>query len=292
MVLVNFCTFSCINWLRQLPYVRAWAQKYKDQGLVVLGVQTPEFPFEENADNVRHAFAEMNIQYPVAIDNNHEIWRVFKNEYWPALYFVDAKGNIRHHHFGEGDYEQSEKVIQQLLAEAGNTGVSQDLVAEDAQGIELAADWSNLQSQENYVNAIRTQGFASRGGVRPLQPLSYTAPARLELNQWALAGEWTMGLQSTVLNKANGRMIYRFHARDLNLVMGALTPGTAIKFRVRIDGLPPVEAHGIDTDSDGFGTVKEQRLYQLIRQQGPVTDRLFEIEFLTAGVETFSFTFG
>jgi thiol-disulfide isomerase/thioredoxin len=292
VVLINFWTYSCINWLRSLPYVRAWAEKYKDKGLVVIGVHTPEFAFEKNADNVRRAAKDMRVGYPVAIDSDHTIWRAFRNEYWPALYFVDAEGRIRHHQFGEGEYEQSEKIIQQLLAGAGASGIDTELVSVDARGAEAAADWNNLRSPENYMGYERTENFASSDGAVLDKRNSYTAPAQLLLNQWALSGDWRMNKEAIVLHKANGRIVYRFHARDLHLVMGPSAQGASVRFRVLIDGKPPGAAHGIDVDDEGNGTVTGQRLYQLIRQKEPVVDRLFEIWFLDTGVEAFSFTFG
>ncbi len=292
VVLVDFWTYTCINWLRTEPYVRAWAEKYKNQGLVVIGVHTPEFAFEHDEGNVRRAVKDMRIDYPVAIDSDYAIWNAFKNEYWPALYFVDAQGRIRHHQFGEGDYDQSERVIQQLLSEAGASGISRDLVAVDARGPEVAADWGNLKSAENYVGHERTKGFVSPGRVALRRPQVYTAPARLKLNDWALSGDWTVDKPLIALNKPNGRIVYRFHARDLHLVMGPAARGASVRFRVLIDGGPPGPAHGVDVDEQGVGTVTEQRLYQLIRQQQPITDRQFEIEFLDPGVEAFAFTFG
>jgi len=292
VVLIDFWTYTCINWLRTLPYVRAWAEKYKDQGLVVIGVHSPEFEFEKNLDNVRLAAKDMSVDYPIAIDSDHAIWRAFKNQYWPALYFVDAQGRIRHHQFGEGEYEQSEMIIQQLLAEAGNGGIGHELVAVDGRGAEAAADWGSLKSPENYVGYERTENFASPGGAVLEKRRVYTVPARLRLNQWALSGDWTVGRQATVLNKANGRIAYRFHARDLHLVMGPTTRGTSVRFRVLIDGQPPGVAHGLDVDDQGNGTATEQRMYQLIRQPKPIVDRQFEIEFLDSGVEAFAFTFG
>ncbi len=292
VVLIDFWTYSCINWRRSLPYVRAWADKYKDQGLVVIGVHAPEFAFEKNVDNVRRAAKEVRVDYPIAIDSDHAIWRAFDNQYWPALYFVDAQGRIRHHQFGEGEYEQSEKIIQQLLAEAGSSGIGHELVSVDARGVEAAADWGSLKSPENYVGYERTENFASPGGAVLDKPRVYAAPARLRLNHWALSGDWTVEKQATVLNKANGRIAYRFHARDLHLVMGPAARGTSVRFRVLIDGQPPGAAHGIDVDDQGNGTVAEPRLYQLIRQPKPVADRQFEIEFLDSGVEAFAFTFG
>jgi thiol-disulfide isomerase/thioredoxin len=292
VVLVEFWTYTCINWLRTLPYVRAWAEKYRDQGLVVIGVHAPEFPFEKNLDNVRRAAKELRVDFPVAVDNEHEIWRAFDNNYWPALYFIDAKGKLRHHQFGEGEYEQSERMIQKLLAEAGNTGVGSGLVSVEGRGAEAAPDWARLNSQENYLGAERTEGFASPGSVGLDQRRVYAAPARLELNQWALAGEWTVGRGAIASTKANGRIVYRFHARDLHLVMGPAARGAAVRFRVLIDGRPPGAAHGIDVDEQGYGSAAEQRLFQLIRQPKPIADRVFTIEFLDPGVEVFAFTFG
>jgi len=292
VVLIDFWTYTCINWLRTLPYVRAWAAKYKDQGLVVIGVHSPEFEFEKNVENVRRAVKDMRVDYPVAIDSDHAIWRAFKNEYWPALYFIDGQGHIRHHQFGEGEYEQSEKFIQRLLTEAGVSGVSHELVVVDARGAEVAADWDSLRSPENYVGYERTENFASPGGAVSDKPHVYAVPKRLALNQWALAGDWTVGKQATALNQANGRIAYGFHARDLHIVMGPAERGKSVRFRVLIDGQAPGTSHGLDVDDQGNGTVSEQRLYQLIRQPKPIADRLFQIEFLDAGVEAFSFTFG
>jgi thiol-disulfide isomerase/thioredoxin len=292
IVLIDFWTYTCINWLRSLPYVRAWAEKYRDQGLVVIGVHTPEFAFEKDIDNVRRAAQDMRLAYPIAIDNDYAIWRGFKNQYWPALYFVDAQGRMRHHQFGEGAYEQAEKTIQQLLVEAGAGGIGHDLVAVDARGVEAAADWASLKSPENYVGYERTEGFASPGGAILGKRRIYAAPAQLSLNRWALSGDWTVEKQATVLNEANGRIVYHFYARDLHLVMGPTMRGTSVRFRVRIDGQPPGAAHGTDVDDQGNGTVVEQRLYQLIRQSKPVADRQLEIEFLDPGVEAYAFTFG
>jgi hypothetical protein len=259
---------------------------------VVIGVHTPEFAFEKNVDNVRWAVKDMKVDYPVAIDSNYGIWRAFENEYWPALYFIDAQGHVRHHQFGEGDYDQSERVIQQLLAEAGHGGASHELVAVDTRGAEVAADWGNLKSGENYLGYERTENFASPGGAFLDKRRVYTAPAQFRLNQWALSGEWTVGKQATVLQKPNGRIAYRFHARDVNVVMGPAARGTPVRYRVLIDGKPPGAAHGADADAEGNGTLTEQRMYQLIRQPLPIVDRMFEIELLDAGAETFAFTFG
>jgi thiol-disulfide isomerase/thioredoxin len=292
VVLIDFWTYSCINWRRSLPYVRAWDKKYKSQGLLVIGVHAPEFSFEKNIDDVRRAAKDMRIDYPIVIDNDHATWRAFNNEYWPALYFVDAQGRIRHHQFGEGEYEQSEKIIQQLLAEAGNGGVDHELISVDSSGAEAAPDWSNLRSPENYVGYERTANFASPGGAKPEKSRVYDLPGRLKLNHWALSGDWTMGREAILLNNANGRIVYRFHARDLHLVMGPATPGTSVRFRVLVDGQVPGTAHGVDVDEQGNGTVSEPRMYQLIRQPKPIVDRQFEIEFLDSGVKAFSFTFG
>ena len=292
IVLIQFWTYTCINWLRTLPYVRAWAEKYKDQGLVVIGVHAPEFEFEKNKNNVRRAVKDLRVDYPVAVDNEHVIWRAFRNQYWPALYFIDAQGRVRHHQFGEGNYEQAEMIIQQLLAEAGDGGARREPVSVQGRGIEAPADWNSLKSPENYVGLERTQNFASPGGAMLDKPRLYVFPARLRLNDWALSGDWTVKNQEAVLNKPNGVIAYRFQARDLHLVMGPATPGTSVRFRVLIDGQPPGAAHGLDVDEQGVGTVSAQSLHQLIRQTGPIADRQFEIEFLDPGVEAFCFTFG
>jgi thiol-disulfide isomerase/thioredoxin len=287
VILIDFWTYSCVNWRRTLPYVRAWADKYKDHGLVVIGVHTPEFDFEKNVDNVRRAAKEMKIEYPIAVDSDRAVWRAFNNDFWPALYFVDSEGRIRHHYLGEGRYEQSERVIQELLAEAGFAGFDRRPVAVHPRDAEVAADLANMKSPETYVGAEKTQNFASPGGAVLDKPATYAAPPRLMLNQWSLAGVWTVAL-----NEAKGRIAYRFHARDVNLVMGPPSRGAAVRFRVLINGKPPGAAHGSDVDADGNGTATEQRLYQLIRQPRPIAEREFEIEFLDPGVEVFSFTFG
>jgi len=292
VVLVDVWTYTCVNWARTLPYVRAWAEKYREKGLVVIGVHSPEFPFERDVDNVRRAAKDMRVSYPSAIDNDFAIWRAFDNRYWPALYLVDANGRIRHHQFGEGGYEQSERAIQKLLAEAGVGGIGHDLVSVDARGLEVAADWGDLKSPENYLGYEFNENFASPGGVVLDKSRLYAVPERLKLNHWALLGDWTVRERVVVLNKASGRIAYRFHARDLNLVMGPAARGTSVRFRVLIDGKPPGAAHGGDVDEQGNGTVSEQRTYQLIRQPKPIADRQFEIEFLDAGVEAFDFTFG
>lgn len=292
VVAVDFWTYTCINWLRTLPYIRAWAERYRDHGLVVIGVHTPEFPFEHDIENVRRAVKEMRIDYPVAIDNEYGVWDAFNNHYWPALYLVDAQGRIRHHQFGEGDYEEAERFIQRLLGEAGDESARQDLATVDARGPEVAADWNDLASGENYLGYERTDSFASPGGVILEERRVYTVPERLGRNQWALAGEWTVERGFAALNVAHGRIVYRFHARDVHLVMGPATPDTSVRFRVRLDGQAPGNAHGSDVDERGEGVVSEQRLHQLIRQPGSISDRTFEIEFLDPGVEAYAFTFG
>jgi thiol-disulfide isomerase/thioredoxin len=292
VVLIDFSTFTCINWLRTLPHVRAWAEKYKDRGLVVINVQTPEFDFEKNIDNVRRASTQMGVIYPTAVDNDFKIWNAFNNHYWPALYIIDAKGRIRHHQFGEGEYAQSEAIVKQLLAEAGQTGIGPEPAAIHESGAEVGADWTTLGTPETYVGSNRAENFSSAGGLANGKPHAYAVPSRLELNHWALDGDWTVGKQGTVSNKANGRIVFRFHARDVHLVMGPQTPGAKVRFRVRIDGAPPGAAHGSDIDAGGNGTVTEQRLYQLIRQPDLIGDRNFEIEFLDPGAEAFVFTFG
>ena len=292
VVLVDFWTYTCVNWRRTLPYVCAWAAKYKDPGLVVIGVHTPEFSFEHDLDNVRWAIQDMKIDYPVAIDNNYAVWKAFNNEYWPALYFIDARGQIRHHQFGEGEYLQAEAVIQQLLAEAGSSGFPRRPVSVDPRGAEVSAAGSSLRTPETYTGYGQTQNFASPGGAAGDKPHVYALPARLDSNHWALAGNWTVGREPITLDQSAGRIAYRFHARDLNLVMGPPARGSSVRFRVLIDGQPPGAAHGADVDVQGNGTVVEQRLYQLIRQMEPITDRQFEIEFLDSGAQAFDFTFG
>jgi thiol-disulfide isomerase/thioredoxin len=291
VVVVNFWTYTCINWLRTLPYVRAWADRYQDQGLVI-GVHTPEFGFEHDLDNVRREVEDLGVDYPVAIDNDYAIWTAFSNHYWPALYFVDAQGQIRHHRFGEGDYQMSEMILQQLLAEAGSGGTDQDLVSVDARGVEVAADWASLRSPENYLGYERTDSFVAPNGAILDTPYAYAAPTRLRLNHWALSGDWTVKQQAIVLNQAGGRILYRFHARDLHLVMAPTTPAGPIRFRVLLDEQPPGAAHGTDVDDQGNGTLTQPRLYQLIRQPGAVSERTFEITFLDPGVQAYAFTFG
>jgi thiol-disulfide isomerase/thioredoxin len=292
VVLVNFWTYTCINWLRTLPYVRAWADRYADHGLTVIGVHTPEFDFEHDLANVRQQVKDLGVDYPVAIDNDYAVWTAFDNHYWPACYFVDAQGQLRHHRFGEGDYEMSEMVLQQLLIEAGEGGTDQDLVSVDATGVEAAADWASLRSPENYLGYERTDNFVSPNGSILDASYAYAAPPRLGPNHWALSGDWTVKRAAIVGNQAGGRIVYRFHARDLHLVMGPATPGGPVRFRVGLDGQPPGPAHGADVDDQGNGTLTQPRLYQLIRQPGPVTERTFEITFLDPGVQAYAFTFG
>jgi thiol-disulfide isomerase/thioredoxin len=292
VVLVNFWTYTCINWLRTLPYLRAWADRYTDHGLTVIGVHTPEFGFEHDLDNVRRAVKDLGVDYPVAIDNDYAIWTAFANHYWPAFYFIDAQGQIRHHRFGEGDYQMSEMVLQQLLVEAGSGRTDQALTSVDARGVEAAADWASLRSPENYLGYERTDNFVSPTGSILEASYAYAAPPRLALNHWALSGDWTVARQAIVLNQAGGRILYRFHARDLHLVMAPATPAGPVRFRVGLDGQPPGAAHGADVDEQGNGTLTDPRLYQLIRQSGPVTERTFEVTFLDPGVQAYAFTFG
>lgn len=292
VVLIDFCTYTCINWLRTLSYIRAWAQTYRDHGLVVIGVHTPEFSFEHDITNVRRALASMAIDYSIAIDNDYAVWDAFENHYWPALYFVDAKGSIRHHWFGEGDYERSETVIQQLLRDAGADDVGDELASVEQFGPEVEADWDNLGSPETYLGSERTRNFASRDRMVPGRSHTYVAPDSLRLNDWALSGDWTAGIESVFSDEPNGRIAFRFHARDVNLVMGPRDGAAPVSFRVTIDGEPPVVAFGTDVDREGAGLLKEQRMYQLVRQLAPAVDRLFEIEFLDRGAEAFVFTFG
>ena len=292
VVLVDFWTYSCINCLRSLPYVRAWAEKYKDHGLVVIGVHSPEFAFEKDTANVAKALHDLNITYPVAVDSNLAIWQAFHNEYWPAHYFIDGQGRIRGHHFGEGDYDGSERIIQQLLKEAGDQNVPTGIVNPDATGAEAAAsDQDDVLSPETYVGYARGANFAS-DHVAEDKPSDYTTPATLVQNQWGLSGNWTIGEQMTVANKAGGKVSFRFHARDLHFVLGPANGKTPVRFRVTLDGHAPGAMHGTDTDAEGNGVVTSERLYQLIRQSGPIGDHTFAIEFLDSGVQAYSFTFG
>jgi len=291
-VIVQFCTYTCINWLRTLPYVRAWAQQYGPD-VVVLGVHTPEFAFEQNVDNVRRALQQLKVTHPIVLDSDYGIWRAFDNHFWPALYFVDARGRIREHHFGEGEYERSEAIIRRLLCEGRNADIrAGSSTSVEAVGVEVQADWASLRSPEEYLGYQRTAHFASPEGMARDRVRLYAFPARLGLNQWALAGDWTTRSQAAVLHSASGRIACRFHARDLHLVMGTAPQQPRVRFRVSIDGQPPGSARGVDVDTAGNGTVAEPRLYQLVRQPKPIGDRRFEIEFLDSGVEAFAFTFG
>jgi len=291
VVLVEFCTFSCVNWLRTLPYVQAWSDRYRDHGLVVIGAHTPEFQFEHDVGKVRAALDAMGVDFPIAIDSDYAVWRAFDNAYWPALYFADAEGRIRHHRFGEEDYERSERVIQELLADAGQGGFGEDLVSVDPSGVELAADWETLGSPETYLGYDRASVVASPGGLVRDGSHRYEAPPQLNLNEWSLSGEWTVGGQRAELNEPGEGIRHRFHARDVNLVMGAQEGKGSVGFQVRIDGEAPGEAHGVDVDADGNGTVAEERLYQLIRGESD-SDRTFEISFQDPGVQAYVFTFG
>ena len=291
VVLIDFWTYSCINCLRSIPYVKAWAEKYKDQGLVVIGVHTPEFAFEKSVSNVKNAVADLKIGYPVAIDSNYAIWRAFGNEYWPAHYFIDAEGRIRHHHFGEGEYDEFEKVIQTLLQEAGEKAVSSGAVSVKASGAEAAADAAGVRSPETYIGYERAENFVSPGGAVRDKPHSY-AEGSPRLNEWGLLGDWTIKAEHAVLDQKDGSIVFKFHARDLHLVLGPPPDGKMIRFLVKIDGKAPGASHGSDVDPGGEGAVKEQRLYQLVRQSGPITDHTFEIQFLDPGVEAYAFTFG
>jgi cytochrome c biogenesis protein CcdA len=292
VVVFDFWTYSCINCLRSLPYVEAWATKYKDSGLVVIGVHTPEFAFEKNRANVEKAVRDLKVAYPVAIDSDYKIWRAFHNEYWPAHYFIDGKGRIRYHHFGEGQYEESERVIQQLLKENGSTGVNGSTVSVSASGAEAAPSNGDVRSPETYIGYDRADHFASPGTLAQDSPKSYSPPARPSPNQWGLSGSWTVGAENAVLQRAGGKIVFRFRARDLHLVLGPAKDGMPVRFRVKLDGTAPGDDRGADTSADGAGEVREHRLYQLIRQKDQVEDRTFEIEFLDPGVQAFAFTFG
>jgi thiol-disulfide isomerase/thioredoxin len=287
VVLVDFGTYTCINWIRTLPHIRAWHEKYRADGLVVVGIQTPEFAFEQNLDSVRREVAARGIDWPVAVDNRYEIWRAFSNRYWPALYFVDREGVIRHDHFGEGRYDDSERVIQQLLGLA-----PRDLVSVNGEGDEAEADWTDLSSPETYLGYERTETFASPGGIGPGESRVYAAPDRLRLNQWALSGNWTTEPDRVVLDAPGGRILFRFHSRDVHLVLRRADGAGPAPFRVTLGGEPPRAAHGVDVDSDGNGVLDDDRLYQLVRQPAAVEEHTFEIAFDEPGVEAYVFTFG
>lgn len=293
VVLVQFCTYTCINWLRTLPYIRAWTQRYGPE-LLVLGVHTPEFAFERDVANVRRSLQQMRLSHPIVIDNEYAVWRAFDNHYWPALYFVDGRGRVRDHHFGEGEYEQSERTIQRLVADLGGSRRprERDAAPVATNSVEAPADWAHLRSPESYLGYERTESFASPGGIARDRLRVYAAPDRLGLNRWALVGNWTIGKQAVAIGGPNGRLLLRFHARDVHLVMGPPRRSAPIRFRIAIDGRPPGSSRGTDVDEGGLGTAVEQRLYQLVRQPGPIFERLFEIEFLDPGAEVFAFTFG
>jgi thiol-disulfide isomerase/thioredoxin len=292
VVLIDFWTYSCINCLRTLPYLREWNARYKDHGLTIIGVHSPEFAFEKDENNVRRAVHDLGITYPVAIDSDYAIWRAFSNEYWPAHYLIDATGRLRGQHFGEGAYDETEQQIRALLTEAGARNLPAAGGTMHSQGVEVASDSNNVASPETYIGYDRAEGFASPVEVSRDQTATYTLPASLELNHWALAGFWTVGAQAATLTQGGGKIVYRFHARDLHLVLGPGADGKPVRFRVLLDDKEPAADHGSDTDEQGAGTVRDQRLYQLIRQSGPVKDRTFTIEFLDPGVHAYSFTFG
>ena len=292
VVVVQFWTYTCINWLRTQAYYRAWSQRYRGNGLLTIGVHTPEFRFEHDLDNVRWAVQARKIDYPVAVDNDFAVWSAFANHYWPAYYFIDADGRIRHHRFGEGDYERSEMVIRQLLASAGAKDLPTGLATIDPNGDEVQADWEDLGSPESYLGYDQAQGFEAPGGEARDRPHAYIASARLGLNRWSLSGKWTYRSDASALNEPHGRVAFQFHARDVNLVMGPAQKGAPVRFRVYLDGQIAASANGADVGDDGTGTVVQRRMYQLIRQPKPIRDRRFEIEFLDAGAEVFCFTFG
>jgi len=291
VVVVDFWTYTCINWLRTLGYVRAWHERYVGEGVVVVGVHTPEFPFERDADNVRRAAHDQRVDYPIALDPDYSVWHAFSNNYWPAVYIADAEGAIRHMHFGEGGYEECELAIQMLLRELGVETVPESLVSPADEGFEAQADWGTLGSPETYLGHEQGQNFASAGIAEFDEPQDFGVPDRLERNQWALSGNWTLGPGASVLNEAGGSLTFRFRARDVNLVMAPPTAGP-VEFRVLVDGEPPGESHGLDVDENGNGTLEWPRLHQLVRERRPVTDRTFEITFLAPGAEVYCFTFG
>jgi hypothetical protein len=292
VVVVQFWTYTCINWLRTQAYFRAWSHRYRDQGVVTIGVHTPEFKFEHDLDNVRWAVQARMIDYPVAIDNDFAVWQAFANNYWPALYFVDAQGRIRHHRFGEGDYERSEMVLRQLIADAGVEDLRPGLVTIEPNPDEVQADWKDLGSPESYLGYDQATGFDPGGRAEWDRPGEYSAPAHLRLNRWGLTGNWIIRSDASALNGSNGRVAFQFHARDVNLVMGPARRGATARFRVFLDGESARTAGGADVDAEGNGTLVQQRMYQLIRQAQPIRDRRFEIEFLDGGAEVFCFTFG
>jgi thiol-disulfide isomerase/thioredoxin len=292
VVIVNFWTYSCINCLRTLPYLKTWSKKYRDQGLVVIGVHTPEFAFERGLGNVKRAAHDLGVDYPVAIDNKYAVWQAFGNQYWPAFYIVDATGHIRYHQFGEGNYDKSERVVRQLLAEAGHVSLPTPVGVPQAAGTQVASDERDLLSTETYIGYKQADGFASPEKVAPDALRTYTAPAELPLNTWSLQGPWTVSGDQAQAGAASGKISYRFHARDLHLVLAPAADGKPVRFRVTIDGAAPGASHGTDVAADGSGTIDSVRLYQLVRQAGKVDDHTFTIEFLDAGAKAYAFTFG
>jgi len=292
VVLVDFWTYTCVNWLRTLPYLKAWAEKYEGAGLTVVGVHTPEFGFERDLRNVMTQSQKLGVSYPIAVDNDYGVWDDFANHYWPAIYIADAEGRIRFHHFGEGEYARTEMVIQQLLVEAGAQGLDQDLVMVEPEGLEVAADWRSLQSPETYLGYGQSSAFVSERAGYYDRPHVYESAAPPALNSWDLSGDWTLARHAAVLNAPGGRILFTFHARDVNLVMGPTAGGSRIRYRVSLDGRAAGDTRGSDVDADGLGVVSEQNTYQLIRQSEPIRDHVFEIEFLDSGVEAFCFTFG
>jgi thiol-disulfide isomerase/thioredoxin len=292
VVLVDFWTYTCVNWLRTLPYLRAWAEKYQDAGLTIVGVHTPEFGFERDLRNVVAQSSNLRVHYPIAVDSDYGVWDEFANHYWPAVYIADAEGQLRYHHFGEGEYARTEMVIQQLLVDAGARDVDMDLAMVDPAGLEVAADWRSLRSPETYLGYGQSSGFASEDAEFYDRPHVYEGARGLQVNSWDLTGDWTVARHAAVLNRAGGRITFAFHGRDVNLVMGPATSGASIPFRVSLDGQAVGGANGADVDADGRGSVTDQNTYQLIRQSGDIDDRVFEIEFLEGGAEAYCFTFG
>ena len=292
VVLVDFWTYTCINWLRTLPYLRAWAEKYGDAGLTIVGVHTPEFGFERDLRNVVAQSSNLGVHYPIAVDSDYGVWNEFANHYWPAVYIADAEGKLRYHHFGEGEYARTEMVIQQLLVDAGAKDLDMDMVMVEPQGLEVSADWRSLRSPETYLGYGQSSGFVAEDSEFYDRSHVYEGARGLRVNSWNLTGDWTLAQHAAVLNEAGGRITFAFHARDVNLVMGPATAGASIPFRVSLDGHPVDGANGTDVDADGRGVLTDQNTYQLIRQSGEIDDSIFEIEFLEAGAEAYCFTFG
>jgi thiol-disulfide isomerase/thioredoxin len=292
VVLIDFWTYSCINCLRTIPYVEAWSRRYASDGLVVIGVHTPEFGFEKDRANIQNAIKKLGITYAVAVDSDQAVWRAFQNQYWPAHYFIDAFGTIRYHHFGEGEYGKSEEVIQQLLKEKNSSAAAGGLVQVTGTGSQAPPDLADVQSPETYIGYERKQNFVSSEKIKHNAAATYTAPVQMKLNEWGLDGKWIVSKEYAALSSAPGKIVFRFHARDIHLVLGPGKNENPVRFRVLVDGAPPQEDHGADTDPDGNGSVSEYRLYQLIRQKGKIVDRTFQIEFLDSGIQAFAFTFG